>query len=185
MSEEKQDKKKQQKGQKPDAGQKGDAKAKAPRPDGGGKKDRKPKGPAPEVQEDTGPQEPAPTPRLLIHFREKVVPELKQKFSYTNNLAVPRLEKIVISMGVGKLASAGEKAKIEQAEKELGIIAGQKPLRCKSKKSVANFKVREGQETGLKVTLRGNRMYEFLDRVITLAIPRVKDFRGLDPNGFD
>jgi large subunit ribosomal protein L5 len=74
---------------------------------------------------------------------------------------------------------------MEQAEKELGIIAGQKPVRCKAKKSVANFKVREGQETGLKVTLRGGRMYEFLDRVISLAIPRVKDFRGLDPKGFD
>ena len=74
---------------------------------------------------------------------------------------------------------------MEQAEKELAVIAGQKPVRCKAKKSVANFKVREGMETGLKVTLRGDRMYEFLDRLITLAIPRVKDFRGLDPNGFD
>lgn len=150
------------------------------------RKDRKPKTPAHEMQvEETGPQEPAPTPRLLIHFREKVVPELKNKFNYKNVFAVPHLEKIVISMGVGKLASAGEKAKIEQAEKELGIIAGQKPVRCKAKKSVANFKIREGQETGLKVTLRGNRMYEFLDRMISLAIPRVRDFRGLSPDGFD
>ncbi|MGD0541335.1 MAG: 50S ribosomal protein L5 [Tepidisphaeraceae bacterium] len=134
---------------------------------------------------DTGPQEPAPTPRLLTHFREKVVPGLKEKFGHGNSLAVPRLEKIVISMGVGKLATSGEKGKIEQAEKELGVIAGQRPVRCKAKKSVANFKVREGQETGLKVTLRGNRMYEFLDRLITLAIPRVRDFRGLSPDGFD
>src|SRR3989440_6602552 len=88
-------------------------------------------------------------------------------------------------MGLGKAVTAGEKGKIEQAEKELGVIAGQKPLRTKAKKSVANFKVREGMETGLKVTLRGARMYEFIDRMITLAIPRVKDFRGLDPNGFD
>jgi large subunit ribosomal protein L5 len=88
-------------------------------------------------------------------------------------------------MGLGKAAAAGEKAKIEQAEKELGVIAGQRPVRCKAKKSVANFKIREGQETGLKVTLRGARMYEFLDRLITLAIPRVKDFRGLPPNAFD
>ena len=100
-------------------------------------------------------------------------------------MAVPRLEKIVISMGLGKAVTSGEKGKMEQAEKELGVIAGQKPLRCKAKKSVANFKIREGQETGLKVTLRGNRMYEFLDRVISLAIPRVKDFRGLNPDGFD
>jgi large subunit ribosomal protein L5 len=91
----------------------------------------------------------------------------------------------VISMGLGKAVTAGEKGKMEQAEKELGVIAGQKPIRCKAKKSVANFKVREGQETGLKVTLRGARMYEFLDRMISLAIPRVKDFRGLNPDGFD
>jgi large subunit ribosomal protein L5 len=91
-------------------------------------------------------------------------------------------------MGLGKIATAGgadAKAKFDQAEKELSIIAGQKPVRCKAKKSVANFKVREGQETGLKVTLRGKRMYEFLDRLISLTIPRVKDFRGLSPNGFD
>ena len=113
------------------------------------------------------------------------MPALTQKFGYTNQMEVPRLEKIVISMGLGKAAAAGEKAKLDQAEKELGIIAGQRPVRCKAKKSVANFKIREGQETGLKVTLRGSRMYEFLDRMITLAIPRVKDFRGLNPNGFD
>jgi large subunit ribosomal protein L5 len=88
-------------------------------------------------------------------------------------------------MGVGKFATAGEKEKVNQVEKELSVIAGQKPVRTKAKKSVANFKVRDGMETGLKVTLRGNRMYEFLDRLITLAIPRVKDFRGLNPNGFD
>jgi len=100
---------------------------------------------------------------------------------------VPKLEKIVISMGLGKFATEGGdgKAKFQQAEKELTIIAGQKPVRCKAKKSVANFKVREGMETGLKVTLRGNRMYEFLDRLISLAIPRVKDFRGLSAKGFD
>jgi large subunit ribosomal protein L5 len=186
MSEEKD---KKHKGQKPDGGKQGqkhEGQAKAPRPDGGQKREKKPKGPAPEAEVDeSGPKEPAPMPRLLIHFREKVVPELQQKFNYTNVYAVPRLEKIVISMGVGKLASAGEKAKVEQAEKELGIIAGQRPVRCKAKKSVANFKIREGQETGLKVTLRGARMYEFLDRVISLAIPRVRDFRGLSPDGFD
>jgi large subunit ribosomal protein L5 len=128
---------------------------------------------------------PAPPPRLIAHYREKVIPELKQKFGYTNLYAVPRLEKLVISMGLGKAMTGGEKGKMDQAEKELSVIAGQKPLRCKAKKSVANFKVREGMETGLKVTLRGGRMYEFLDRLITLAAPRVKDFRGLPPNGFD
>ena len=191
MSEDK-DKKKQQKGEKPHGGKPeahggthGGKPEGGKRPEGAPRKDRKPKGPAAEPAEDNTPLEPAPMPRLLIHFRDKVVPELQQKFNYKNALAVPRLDKIVISMGVGKLASAGEKAKIEQAEKELGVIAGQRPVRCKAKKSVANFKIREGQETGLKVTLRGNRMYEFLDRVITLAIPRVRDFRGLSPDGFD
>ena len=134
---------------------------------------------------DAGP--PAPAPRLIAHYNEKIVPALKEKFGVKNQYAVPRLEKIVISMGLGKFAVEGGdgKAKFQQAEKELTIIAGQKPLRCKAKKSVANFKVREGMETGLKVTLRGNRMYEFLDRMITLAFPRVKDFRGVDPKGFD
>lgn len=140
---------------------------------------------------DTAPEEvtaaPAPAPRLIAHYKEKVVPALQQKFGYTNMYAVPRLEKIIISMGLGKFAVEGGdgKAKFQQAEKELTIIAGQKPLRCKAKKSVANFKVREGMETGLKVTLRGNRMYEFLDRMISLAFPRVKDFRGVSADGFD
>jgi large subunit ribosomal protein L5 len=136
---------------------------------------------------DDAPSTPAPPPRLIEHYQTKVVPELKQRFGHTNNLAVPRLEKIVISMGLGRYAVAGGegKAKFDQAEKELGVIAGQRPVRCKAKKSVANFKVREGMETGLKVTLRGARMWEFLDRMITLAIPRVKDFRGLSANGFD
>jgi large subunit ribosomal protein L5 len=138
-----------------------------------------------ETEADDAPAQPAPPARLIAHYREKVVPALQQKFGYQNLFAVPRLEKIVISMGLGKAVTGGEKGKLEQAEKELTIIAGQKPVRCKAKKSVANFKVREGMETGLKVTLRGTRMYEFLDRLISLAFPRVKDFRGQDPNGFD
>jgi large subunit ribosomal protein L5 len=143
-----------------------------------------------EQQEETvddAPSTPAPPARLIAHYREKIVPELKQKFGYKNLMAVPKLEKIVISMGVGKYATIGGegKSKIDQCEKELGVIAGQRPVRCKSKKSVANFKVREGMETGMKVTLRGTRMWEFLDRMVTLAIPRVKDFRGLSPTGFD
>ena len=151
------------------------------------KREKKPKGdtgPAVEI-DDGAPQEAAPPPRLIAHYREKVVPALQQQFGYKNLFAVPKLDKIVISMGLGKAVTAGEKGKMETAEKELSIIAGQRPVRCKAKKSVANFKVREGQETGLKVTLRGNRMYEFLDRLITLAFPRVKDFRGVNPDGFD
>ncbi len=153
----------------------------------GEKKQKKPKGEAAAQQADAGdePRQPAPPARLIAHYRDQVVPTLTQRFGYTNKLSVPRLEKIIISMGLGKAVTSGEKGKMEQAEKELTVIAGQKPVRCKAKKSVANFKVREGQETGLKVTLRGSRMYEFLDRLIALAIPRVKDFRGLNPDGFD
>src|SRR5687767_2252527 len=128
---------------------------------------------------------PVGEPRLAKLYRDKIVADLQQQFGYKNKLAAPRLQKIVISMGLGKAMVAGEKAKMDTAEKELAVIAGQRPVRCKAKKSVANFKVREGMETGLKVTLRGDRMYEFLDRLITLAFPRVKDFRGVDPKGFD
>jgi len=154
---------------------------------GGKKEGKKPKGAVAESHDeaDSGPQEPAPPARLIEKYRQQIVPALQQKFGYKNLFAVPRMEKIVISMGLGKAVTSGEKGKLEQAEKELSVIAGQKPVRCRAKKSVANFKVRQGQETGLKVTLRGTRMYEFLDRLVTLAIPRVKDFRGLDPNGFD
>jgi large subunit ribosomal protein L5 len=181
MAEDK-DKKKKGEGQKGGGPPKGQQQSKQP------KKEKKPK--AAESQQDDGgadeaPQQPAPPPRLIAHYRDKVVPALTQQFGYKNRLAVPRLEKIVISMGLGKAVTAGEKGKMETAEKELAIIAGQRPVRCKAKKSVANFKVREGQETGLKVTLRGDRMYEFLDRLITLAFPRVKDFRGVSPTGFD
>lgn len=138
------------------------------------------------AEEDDAPSTPAPPARLIEHYRKQVVPALQQKFGYKNLLAVPRLEKIVISMGLGKaICIENNKSKLDQAEKELAVIAGQKPVRTKAKKSVANFKVREGQETGLKVTLRGSRMYEFLDRMISLAIPRVKDFRGLSATGFD
>ena len=183
------DKEKEKQDKKP----KGDAQKGGGQPKGGGqqkpqKQAKKPKGGAAEAQADVDdgtPQQPAPPARLVAVYRDQIVPALTQKFGFTNKMEVPRLEKIVISMGLGKAAAAGEKAKLDQAEKELGVIAGQKPVRCKAKKSVANFKIREGQETGLKVTLRGARMYEFVDRLITLAIPRVKDFRGLNPNGFD
>ena len=154
------------------------------------KKPKQPKNPA-EAEQDAGaddaPQQPAPPARLVATYRDQIVPALMQKFGYKNRLAVPKLEKIVISMGLGRFAVVGGegKASFERAEKELTVIAGQKPVRCKAKKSVANFKVREGMDTGLKVTLRGARMYEFVDRLISLAIPRVKDFRGLNPDAFD
>lgn len=140
-----------------------------------------------EIETDDAPKQPAPPARLYERYRKELVPALQKTLGLDNVHAVPKLEKIVISMGLGRFATEGGegKAKFNQAEKELQTIAGQKPVRCKAKKSVANFKVREGMDTGVKVTLRGTRMYEFLDRMITLAFPRVKDFRGIDPSGFD
>ena len=121
--------------------------------------------------------------RLKDIYKSKVVGELVKEFGYKNRMAVPRLEKIVVSMGVGKAVQ--DKKFLELAKADLTLITGQMPLVCKAKKSVSNFKVRQGQETGLKVTLRGDRMFEFMDRLISLAIPRVRDFRGLSPRGFD
>jgi len=121
--------------------------------------------------------------RLKDIYKSKVIPGLQEKFKYKSPMAVPKVEKIVISMGVGK--ALVDKKFMISAVKDLTVISGQKPLICKAKKSVSNFKVREGWETGVKVTLRGIRMYEFMDRLINLAIPRVKDFRGLSPKSFD
>jgi large subunit ribosomal protein L5 len=121
--------------------------------------------------------------RLRDIYRSKVAPELMKKFNYTSIMAVPRMEKIVISMGVGKAVQ--DKKFMDNAIKDLTMISGQKPLVIPARKSVSNFKVREGDNTSLKVTLRRERMFEFMDRLINLAIPRVKDFRGLNPKGFD
>ena len=121
--------------------------------------------------------------RLKDIYKSKVIPGLQEQFKYKSSMAVPKVEKIVISMGVGK--ALVDKKFMISAVKDLTVISGQKPLICKAKKSVSNFKVREGWETGCKVTLRGIRMYEFMDRLINLAIPRVKDFRGLNPKSFD
>lgn len=121
--------------------------------------------------------------RLRDLYKSKIVPELTKEFSYKNPMAVPRMEKVIVSMGVGKAVQ--DKKFLELAKKDLTMITGQMPLICKAKKSVSNFKVRQGNETGLKVTIRGVRMYEFMDRLISLAIPRVRDFRGLNPRSFD
>jgi large subunit ribosomal protein L5 len=121
--------------------------------------------------------------RLLEKYRNEVVPELKKTLGYKNELAVPRLDKIVISMGIGRAIE--NKNLLSAAEKDLKQIAGQKPAVCKARKSVAGFKLRQGQNVGLKVTLRGKRAYEFLDRLISLVIPRIRDFRGLSPKSFD
>ena len=123
------------------------------------------------------------TPRLREKYAKEILPGLAEKLGRENWLSLPRIQKIVVSMGVGSAMS--DKKHMEEAVAALAEITGQKPLVCKARKSVANFKLREGVAIGCKVTLRGTRMYEFLDRLISLALPRVRDFRGLNPNGFD
>ena len=122
-------------------------------------------------------------PTLRKLYDEKVKQELREEFSYKSPMQIPKLEKIVISMGVGEAIQ--NKKILDNATNELTAIAGQKAVKTKARKSVSNFKLREGMEVGAKVTLRGYRMYEFLDRFINVALPRVKDFRGVNPNAFD
>src|SRR6266567_6223163 len=121
--------------------------------------------------------------RLLDQYNTAIAPGLAQKFHLTNKIAIPKLEKIVINMGVGRATQ--DKAVLEAAVDSLAKISGQKPLITKAKVSVASFRLRQGNEIGCKVTLRGKRMYEFLDRLITIALPRIRDFRGVNPNSFD
>jgi large subunit ribosomal protein L5 len=122
-------------------------------------------------------------PRLRSHYREAVVPKLKSEFGYKSEMAVPRLEKIVLNMGIGQAVS--DSKKVQTAAEELSRIAGQKAVVTKARKSIATFKLREGMPIGARVTLRGRRMYEFLDRLVTVALPRIRDFRGLNPKSFD
>jgi large subunit ribosomal protein L5 len=120
---------------------------------------------------------------LMEHYREVVAPEQQKRFSYANPMQVPRIEKIVINMAVGKAVQDAKK--LTNATNELAKISGQKPALCRARKSVANFKLREGMPIGCKVTLRRRRMYEFLDRLVNVALPRVRDFRGVSPKSFD
>jgi len=122
-------------------------------------------------------------PRLKKKYKETVISEMMKKFSYKNQMQVPKLEKVVINIGIGK-DNKDTKA-IESAEKELSLITGQKPVITRAKKSIAGFNLRKGDICGLMVTLRGDRMWEFLDRMITVALPRVRDFNGLPPNSGD
>ena len=122
-------------------------------------------------------------PRLLAIYKEEIVPQLKDKLNFKNELAVPRLIKIVVNMGVGEATS--DSKIIEKAAEELGMITGQKAKICRSRKAISNFKLRAGQAIGCCVTLRRNMMYEFLDRLITVAIPRIRDFRGFSSKSFD
>jgi len=131
----------------------------------------------------TGPQEPAPPARLAQHYREKVVPELMQKFGYKTVMQVPRLRKITINMGVGETTT--DKKILDHALADMTKIAGQKPVVTKARRSIANFKVRAGFPVGCMVTLRGARMYEFFDRLVNIAMPRIRDFRGVSNRAFD
>ena len=121
--------------------------------------------------------------RLKDLYNTEIREQMIKKFGYTNVMQVPKLDKIVVNMGVGE-ARENEKL-LEAAAKDMEIITGQKPITTRAKKSIANFKIREGMPIGCKVTLRGDRMYEFLDRLVNLALPRVRDFRGVNPNSFD
>ncbi len=122
-------------------------------------------------------------PRLKTEYRSRVREALREQFGYTNDMQIPKLDKIVINMGIGEAVQDSKKA--GAAMKDLALIAGQKPAPTRARKSIAQFKVRENMVVGAKVTLRKDRMYEFLDRLITIALPRVKDFRGLKPTSFD
>jgi large subunit ribosomal protein L5 len=122
-------------------------------------------------------------PRLKADYEQRIVQAMTEQFGYKNRLEVPRLEKIVINMGVGEATQ--DKKKVESAAAEMEKIAGQKPVITKAKRSIAQFKLREGMPIGCKVTLRRDRMYEFMDRLVTIALPRVRDFRGLNPRSFD
>lgn len=132
---------------------------------------------APAVKEKVGP------PRLQIQYKSEVIPELMKKFQYRNVMQVPKLEKISVNMGVGKATQ--DPKMLDQAVKELEMITGQKVVATKAKKSISNFKLREGLPIGCRVTLRKERMYEFLDRLVSIALPRVRDFRGVSDKSFD
>ncbi len=122
-------------------------------------------------------------PRLKLLYQDVIREELAKEFGYKNPMQVPRLDKVVLNMGVGE--GVGDSKKVTAAVGDLGLIAGQKPVITKARKSIATFKLREGMAIGTKVTLRKNRMYEFVDRLVNIALPRVRDFRGLNPKSFD
>ncbi len=167
---------------------------KAPRPEKSDKPQQVQKAQKPDKAEragkDAGEKAPKPqtpeervAPRLKVFFEEVVRKKLSQEFGYKSALQVPVIEKIVINMGIGEGAS--DRKKVEAAANDLGLIAGQKAVITKARKSIATFKVRDGQPIGCKVTLRKSRMYEFMDRLVNIALPRVRDFRGLSPKSFD
>ena len=123
------------------------------------------------------------TPRMKARYEESIAKAMTEKFGYKNRMAVPKIEKITLNMGVGE--GSQDKKKVTTALEEMKLIAGQQPVITRARKSIAGFKLREGMPIGVKVTLRGTRMYEFLDRLVTIAMPRIRDFRGLNPKSFD
>ena len=173
---------------------KGAAADKAARPQKGDKPQQAQKGAKPQPGEAAGKGDAAArpkarkpeervTPRLRTYFDEVVRKKLADEFGYKNRLQVPMIEKVVINMGIGE--GVNDRKKVEAAANDLSLIAGQKAVITKARKSIATFKVRDGQAIGCKVTLRKTRMYEFIDRLINIALPRVRDFRGLSPKSFD
>jgi large subunit ribosomal protein L5 len=149
----------------------------------GGKAGKAEKGKKAGGMEESPPVPPGYVPRLLVRFREEVGPAMQKRFGYRNSHQIPRLDKIVVNMGVGE--GMKESKLLDAAAEDLMTITGQRPKTTKARKSVASFKVRKGMSLGCKVTLRGMRMYEFFDRLVTAAIPRIRDFRGLSPDSFD
>ena len=147
------------------------------------KKEGGSKAAAQQLQIEQGPQAPAGPARLQVHYREKIVPELMKQFGYKSVMQVPRLQKITLNMGVGE--AVADKKVMDNAVADLTKIAGQKPVVTKSKKPIAAFKIRESVPIGTMVTLRGVRMWEFLDRFVTISLPRVRDFRGISGRSFD
>ncbi len=170
---------------KPDKGDKGQqAKAqKADKGDKSGKADKPGKGEAAEKAPKPRKPEERVTPRLKTHFEQVVRKQLAEQFGYTSRMQVPVIEKVVVNMGIGE--GVADRKKVEAAAADLALIAGQKAVITKARKSIATFKVREGQPIGCKVPLRKTRMYEFVDRLINIALPRVRDFRGLNVKSFD
>ncbi len=162
-----------------DTGKEKSGKAPGAKPAGARKK-----GPAVQVQEgESTPDSQAPPPRMIGKYREHVVPALMKEFNYKNPMQVPRLRQIVLNVGMGEAIQ--NMKLLESAASELGIITGQRPVVTRAKKAIAGFKLRQGMPIGAKVTLRSRRMYEFLDRLVSLALPRIRDFRGVSPKAFD
>jgi large subunit ribosomal protein L5 len=178
--------------ERPAKGAEGDKPARQAKPgkEGGDKAAKGPKGPrdgkgAPKAKEKVA-RTPRPKdykPRMKTHYEKVVRDEMVKQFGYKNRMQIPRIDKVVLNMGVGE--AVNDRKKVDAAAKDLGMIAGQRAVITRARKSVATYKVRDGMAIGCKVTLRGDRMYEFVDRLVTIALPRVKDFRGLNAKSFD